>query len=120
MKLLQCGVAKSGNFWLYKIIQNIYAKAGLKSQSFITTQPIYDLAKAWKLSQLEQASVDVLDIESKGCAYRISSIFKMPIDNIENHVEQCSHVWTHSAYCSKSKEIFSLRFCYLRSHICDG
>jgi aryl sulfotransferase len=105
MKILQIGVAKSGNFWLYKILQNIAKYGGLEQKTFIQNQPIHSLAKTWDLSYEEQADIDVLDIKTKGCFYRISSIFCMPIENIDEYLRQTSHVWTHSTFCQRSFEV---------------
>lgn len=106
MKILQGGVPKCGNFWLYQIIQQILKRSGKNNQSFIEQQPIYELAKKWDLNFPEQARIDVLEITDLQLIYRISSIFKMPIDNLEQYVSKATHVWTHSPVCKKSKEVF--------------
>lgn len=103
--ILQAGIAKSGNFWLYRILQDIIHYAGLPQRSFIQQQPIYAIAQTWPLSTEEQAGVDVMDIEPHGCFYRISSVFRMPIDDLDAYIAQCSHVWTHSAFCAFSNEV---------------
>ncbi len=103
--ILQAGMAKSGNFWLYRILQDIIRYAGWTQRSFIQQQPIYAIAQTWPLSTEEQASVDVMDIEPHGCFYRIGSVFRMPIEDVDAYIAQCSHVWTHSAFCALSNEI---------------
>jgi aryl sulfotransferase len=105
MTILQAGMAKSGNFWLYRILQNIIHHGGLPAGSFIQQQPVYAVAQTWKLSTEEQADVDVMDIEPHGCFYRISSIFRMPIEDLDAYIAQCSHVWTHSAFCAMSNTV---------------
>ena len=107
MVILQAGLAKSGNFWLYKILQNIITYGGLKHSSFIKSQPIHSVAKTWNLSYKEQADIDVIDIEPHQCFYRISSIFRMPIENIDDYINQCSLVWTHSPYCATRNDVYS-------------
>lgn len=107
MKLLQAGMAKSGNLWLYKILQSVYICGDLPQSSFIRNQPIHELAKTWELSFAAQADADVMAIEPNTCSYRISSIFRMPIVDIDDYVNRCSHVWTHSAYCERTPDIFS-------------
>lgn len=102
MTILQAGASKSGNFWLYKILQSIAKHGGLEQRSFVQNQPVYELAKRWDLSYKEQKNIDVLDIEINKCFYRISSIFRMPIEDIDNYIHQCSHVWTHSTFCERS------------------
>lgn len=108
MTILQMGVPKCGNFWLYQILQKIFKRAGLNTDSFIQKQPIFELAKKWDLNFPEQARIDVLEITDLQYAYRISSIFKMPIEDIENYVMEANHVWTHSPVCKRSKDLFPL------------
>lgn len=104
---LQIGYPKSGNFWLYKILKNIQLEAGIGRQCFIENQPISSIAEQWELSHSEQASIDVLDVEPEGCFYRISSVFKMPIDDITSYFDKTSHVWTHSKYIERSDTVLS-------------
>ncbi|WP_017730811.1 sulfotransferase domain-containing protein [Nafulsella turpanensis] len=108
MKILQGGVPKCGNFWLYQIIQQVLKRSGRDAPSFIEKQPIFSLAKEWDLNFPEQARIDVLEITDLQDRYRISSVFNMPIDSIEDYVAKTRHVWTHSPVCKRSGEVFSL------------
>jgi aryl sulfotransferase len=108
MKILQGGAPKCGNFWLYQILQQLLQKAGTDTTSFIKTQPIYTLAKEWDLNYPSQASIDVLDVTDLQYSYRISSIFRMPVENIKEYVAQTNHVWTHSPICKRSPELLDL------------
>ena len=105
MRILQAGRAKSGNFWLYTIIKTIVTKAGHDWSGYVQTQPIYEIARHWELSYRDQAAIDVLDIERYRCYYRISSIFRMPIDDIDEYLSKCTLVWTHSSFCEQSAEV---------------
>src|SRR5690606_13989557 len=105
MSILQIGYPKCGNFWLYKILQQCMKLAKLEPAGFIRQQPIYRLAKEWELNYPEQAGIDVLEITDLQCRYRISSIFQMPIDDIETYTLQAQHVWTHSPVCKKTDEV---------------
>jgi aryl sulfotransferase len=108
MNILQGGAPKCGNFWLYQIIQEILRRSNRRYSSFIERQPIYSLAKNWDLNFPEQSRIDVLEITDLQYSYRISSIFKMPIENIKNYIAQTTHVWTHSPVCKRSGEVFDL------------
>lgn len=108
MKLLQGGAPKCGNFWLYQIIQQILSRTGHNTTSFIQQQPIYTLAKEWDLNYPSQASIDMLDVTDLQYSYRISSIYRMPIENIAGYVQQTNHVWTHSPICKRSGELLEL------------
>ena len=106
MKILQSGAAKSGNFWLYKIIDNSMRVSGIEKKSYVKNHPIYELAKNWELSYPEQASIDMLDIENRKCFWRISSIFRKPIEDVDEYINGTSHVWTHSLICDRSHIIY--------------
>jgi aryl sulfotransferase len=108
MKILQGGVPKCGNFWLYQIIQQILKRTGRSTTSFIEQQPIYALARNWELNFPEQARIDVLEITDLQDNFRISSIYRMPIDNIRDYISQTNHVWTHSPICKRSGEVLEL------------
>lgn len=97
MIVLQAGVPKSGNLWLYQILEHIWAEAGLERRAFITGRPIYQEARTWSLSYPEQASVDVLDFERGRTFCRISNRFREEIGDLAGYCAQASHVWTHSA-----------------------
>lgn len=105
MRLLQAGAAKSGNFWLYKILQQTAAHAGLPRRSFIQDHPIQPIARTWDLSHRDQAGIDMLDIEALGCYARISSVFRLPLDDLDAYVQACTHVWTHSRFCDRSFDV---------------
>ncbi|WP_266205943.1 sulfotransferase domain-containing protein [Pontibacter kalidii] len=108
MKILQGGAPKCGNFWLYQILQQLMHRSGQPVNSFIQRHPIYELAKTWDLNYPSQASIDVLDVTDLQYSYRISSIFRMPVESIEGYVAQTDHVWTHSPVCKRSSELFRL------------
>lgn len=106
MRILQSGMPKSGNFWLWQILQGTIKAAGLPNESFIQRQPVYPIAKTWELSFAEQADIDVLDIIPHAQFYRISSIFRMPVGDLDAYLAQTNHVWTHSHFNEGSKVVF--------------
>ena len=105
MNILQIGAPKSGNFWLWKILQNTIDKAGLPNESLVRSHAIHDIAGGLDLSHDAQADIDMMDVDSLGCFWRISSVFRMPIEDIGAYVAQCNHVWTHSRYCERTDEV---------------
>ncbi|SOC79905.1 aryl sulfotransferase [Salinimicrobium sediminis] len=108
MKILQIGYPKSGNFWLYRILQQLLETIGHNTKSFIQQHPVHSLAKTWELNFPNQADIDVIDITDLQTTYRISSIFKMPVENWETYLQKTNHVWTHSPVCKRTEGIFSL------------
>lgn len=107
VRVLQAGLAKSGNYWVYNILKQCLQQAGLPHSSFIQQQPIHRVAQNWELSYDEQADIDVLDITDKGCFYRISSIFRHPITDLDAYLQDTTHVWSHSAFCNACRRVFS-------------
>jgi len=107
MRILQIGSPKCGNLWLYKILEEILDACNQNQYSFIEQQPIYQLAKNWDLNYPEQAQIDMIDITDLQTSYRISSIYRMPIDNMKEYISKTGHVWTHSPICKSSEEVFS-------------
>ncbi|MGD1921548.1 MAG: sulfotransferase domain-containing protein [Pleurocapsa sp.] len=105
MSTLQAGVPKSGNYWLYSIIKNIFTEAEKEHRSFIQQHPIQEQAKNWQLSFAGQSSMDFLAMEGGKSYCRISGVFKEEIADIDNYIKHCSQVWTHSPLSSLSKSI---------------
>ena len=93
MKILQSGAAKSGNLWMYNLLQNVLRHAGVLQKSFIKSQPIHGIAKDWPLSFPGQADIDTLSIN-------------MPIDDIDAYIAQTTHVWTQSYFSPMSAAVF--------------
>jgi aryl sulfotransferase len=106
MKLLQSGVAKSGNYWLYTILQSLLRRTGQPTHTYIESQPIHTIARTWELSFPEQASADTIDITDTGVFYRISSAFRWPVDDLDAYLARATHVWTHSNLTARTDAIF--------------
>lgn len=105
-RVLQVGLAKSGNYWVYSILKHCFRQAGLPHFSFIQNQPIHQVAQNWELSYDEQADIDVLDITDDGCFYRISSVFRHPVTDLDSYLRETTHVWTHSSFCDACRHVF--------------
>lgn len=102
--LLQAGLPKSGNLWLYRILEGLLDEAGLPRRSFIRRHPIFADAREWRLSFPDQAGIDVVDLEGEGASCRISNRFRERITDLEGYLGATRHVWTHSRF-----EVASLR-----------
>lgn len=108
MKILQIGYPKSGNYWLYRIIQETLDMTGVEQKNFIRQHPIYPIARKWELSYPEQVDINMMDILYSGCFFRISSIFRKRIEDPEAYINSNTHVWSHSNYCEMSEQIFPM------------
>lgn len=94
--VLQAGVAKSGNFWLWKIIDEILKLDGAK-KSYIKNHEIQKILETKEdLTHENQSETDVIDFERDGVYFRVSSIYKEKIEDFDAYLEEAQHVWTHS------------------------
>lgn len=105
MRVLQAGLAKSGNYWLYSIIRRLQEAAGRSPRGWIVRHPIQAEARRWNLSFGGQHLIDVLDIEADGLYGRISSRFRERIENEEEYFSKVAHVWTHSEVTERTGEV---------------
>lgn len=96
MSILQAGVPKSGNYWLYSIIHNILQEAGQQHCSYIQQHPVQSQVDKWQLSFANQSQIDFLTIEGNKAYCRISEVFKAEIKDLDSYIDRCSQVWTHS------------------------
>jgi aryl sulfotransferase len=94
--ILQAGFKKSGNFWLWTIIEECLKQAGVQPRSFIQQQPIYQLAKDWDLAFEGQAGIDMLSITAERVQLQILPVFFWPIEDLGEYIKKTTHVWTHS------------------------
>lgn len=108
MVILQAGVPKSGNYWLYRIVRESLAQAGVPHRSFVQRHPIHAEAQSWELSFQGQADMDFLVIEPEGCSFRISALYREPLADVAAYVGQCRQVWTHSGFCERSRRVLPL------------
>ncbi|MEX1136302.1 MAG: sulfotransferase domain-containing protein [Balneolales bacterium] len=117
MNILQISAPKSGSYWLYTVLIRIMEKKGMEHKSFIQKQPEFRCMKDLTLSFNGQPGVDMIDIEDEGFFYRVSSVVKEPIADLEQYVHSLSIAWTHSSFCTNSFEAFSLfdkKICIIR------
>ena len=96
MKILQLGIAKSGNFWLYNIIQNILKESQIEIKSYISKTCEFEEIKNSELSHKIQNSIDTISIKNDGVYYGVSSAFNKKIKNIDEYISNTTHVWSHS------------------------
>lgn len=101
MHILQAGVAKSGNYWLWRIIAELLSEAGIPRKNFVAQQPIYEQIKNnTELSHADQAELDVLDIVQNRFYWRVANIHREQIPDINAYIDQSTHLWTHSHWAS--------------------
>jgi aryl sulfotransferase len=100
--ILQAGFMKSGNFWLWTIIEECLKQAGVRRRSYIRNQPIYQLAKDWNLAFEGQAGIDFVSIKPDRVQCQIVPVFYWPVEDLGHYVKKTTHVWTHSPMHTES------------------
>ena len=108
MNILQISAPKTGSFWLNTILNNILSKKSIPIKSFIQQRPEYEELKQLELSFEGQAGVDMIDIQDERCFFRVSSVLKKPIPDLEEYARTSTLAWTHSTFCRNSAEVFNL------------
>lgn len=103
MKIIQIGMEKSGNLWLWRIIESILARAGIEKKSFIKKQPLYDVIKTSYKATLEKQDIDSIEIHKNVSYY----FYPFTIDDVDKYINSVSHVWCHSLYNDGSQKILS-------------
>lgn len=107
MTILQLGMAKSGNFWIYKVIQEILDFSNIEKKSFVDQLELNKEVASNHLSVENQEKIDVIDIENNKVSYRVSSIIKNEIDNFDDYLSKSTHVWSHSQVKGMTNEVLS-------------
>jgi aryl sulfotransferase len=105
MAILQAGVPRSGNLWLYRILQYVAKRAGVEPRSFIRTHPAHARFRSELSGFSDEADIDFLHIGKRRSAYWLSSIVYEPIENLDAYLRATTHVWTHSAFCERSRAV---------------
>ena len=94
--ILQAGVARSGNMWLYHIISNLLERSGVEKHSYIKLQPIHSTTKGWPDPLHRLADIDTIQFFLSTPFYIIGATFRLPILDFDRYVTSTTHVWTHS------------------------
>lgn len=106
MVILQAGVPKSGNLWLYRTLRSIATRTpGFESRSFIRRQRVYAEPRTGTSSFDGEDDVDFLEIERRGCYFRFRTMRRFRITDVDDYVRKASHVWTHSAVIERSLSV---------------
>ena len=106
MKILQIGAPRSGNFWLWRILQAIIDRAELPNGSVVRSHPVHRAVDDLALSHDRQSDIDMIDILPSRTVWRISSVWRMPLEDVGDYIDRVDHVWTHSRFCDRSPEVF--------------
>lgn len=98
MRLLQSGVPRSGNYWLYTILQKLLLAGGVEIKRWVTSQALPPLNFQENFAGQKQVDALSLDPLNERYFWRISSVYKQLIRDLPEYLAQVTHLWTHAAY----------------------
>lgn len=106
--ILQVGMMRSGNLWVWKIIERAAELAGWERGRFVTGVPLYRTLKEAKHINSVHGDIDVLEILPSGYSYAflIPHVVRVHLDSLEDYLAKAWHVWTHSAWNQNSKNTY--------------
>lgn len=105
--ILQAGVPKSGNLWLYNILSSVLDLAGAQKRSFVLDYRAF--VEPTGIQPREKLfGHDVLDLEDDGAYARVNRFSRLRIYEPARYVESCTHVWTHSPVGEHGREFLPL------------
>ncbi len=96
--IIQNGIPKCGNLWLYNILQRLQAAAGVPKKSYILDHPVHPGLKQMDLDIDYIADIDVIDIKAKRSYVTVRQTFCEPILDLAAYAQRCSLVWSHSPW----------------------
>ena len=104
--IVQAGVAKSGNYWLWKIIHTILINNSKTVSSNIENSEHLKKFYDQIVSHNDQTKIDVIDVNYFGIYWRFGQYYREKIKNIDLYLDRAKHIWTHSKYSENFNLIF--------------
>jgi hypothetical protein len=116
MRVLQVGIDKSGNYWLWRILRLLMDEAQLPRQSWILNDPIYQVSRTWRLSFPEATELDVVTwdttpvpayagdsydsqpLRERSYYYCVIPMYRRRIEDVAAYVRSNTHLWTHAPW----------------------
>lgn len=116
--ILQAGLPKSGNSWLWTLIQAGLRAAEVPLRSYVAEHPIRALAPSWNLSFPGLADIDMFTAEPDCDWMQVLPRYKEKINDIHDYAARVTHCWTHARVwnqrCATSVTAFAKRIYLVR------
>lgn len=97
MAVLQVGCPRSGNYWLWRLIERVFELAGRPRRRFIEGRPAAALARDWRYSIPDMPSIDFA-VFGATPLYAVPPVFYEPIPDLDAYAAATTHVWAHSLW----------------------
>jgi aryl sulfotransferase len=104
--VLQNGVPRSGNVWLFYLTRHLLEAAGVDVKQYIAGTEISKALGGEDLGISRVAESDFLVIEPLRCFYTVLDAFRWPVEDIDDYVSQTTQVASHSAWGPASAEVY--------------
>lgn len=114
--VLHISYVKSGSYFLWQTFDLLFKAAGCK-RSFVQRHPIQAMRNAWPDFSIDQFDIDQMLIQDEAAYWQVEMQHVEAIADVEAHIAQCSHVWTHSFLCERSWSVyprFARVYCIVR------
>lgn len=98
MNIIQAGMAKSGNYWVWKVLDLTLKAAFGDPSKYIVKYKDFQNLKNKRFTHEDQLYTDVLDVDMSGYYFRVGPYFKEKIYDIDDYIDNAQHIWTHSKY----------------------
>lgn len=116
MRVLQAGIDKSGNYWLWRILRLLMDEGRVERRSWIKNDPIYQVSSTWNLSFPEATELDVITwdtvpaiayegdswdtqpLRDRSYYYCVIPMYRRRIQDIDEYVGANTHLWTHAPW----------------------
>ena len=93
--ILQSGIHKSGNLYLYNILSSILKLKGVKKRSFISDYS--EFIQKYNVQTPENIfPFDVLTFEHKKAKIKIYRNSDIELDDLNSYITSNTHIWTHA------------------------
>lgn len=116
MRVLQVGIDKSGNYWLWRILRLMMDEGRVERKSWILNDPIYQVSSTWDLSFPEATELDVITwdtvpavayegdswdtqpLRDRSYYYCVIPMYRRRIQDLDEYVRANTHLWTHAPW----------------------
>ncbi|MCB1865506.1 MAG: sulfotransferase domain-containing protein [Chromatiales bacterium] len=106
LHILQNGVPRSGNVWLYNQVRRCLVEAGVEVRQNVDSDPVALALRERDLGVRHVAEVDFINIGTLKLFYSILDVYKWPIDDIDAYVASTTQAASHSSWTTLSADIY--------------
>lgn len=107
MSILHISYPKSGGYFMWKLLDAMLLERE-PHRSYVQTHPVQAQKGKWADFSIDQFEIDQILIQDDNVWFQIETQIMEPIQDVKAYVDACSHVWTHSYLCERSRSVLPL------------